>query len=60
MGLTKRSLGRVRPTAPPLGFYASGNYCISSPSNEREVIHKSGRGCPLGYSSSGAYCVQSR
>ena len=44
----------------PLGFYASGNYCLSSPSNEREAIQKSGKGCPLGWYSSGGYCVKSR
>jgi hypothetical protein len=25
----------------PLGFYSSGNYCVSSPSNHREAIQKS-------------------
>ena len=41
----------------PLGFYASGNYCLSSPSNEREAIQKTGNSCPLGWFSSGSYCV---
>ena len=44
----------------PLGFYSSGNYCISSPSNEREAMQKTGKGCPLGWTSSGSYCVKSR
>ena len=44
----------------PLGFYASGNYCLSSPSNEREAIQKTGNSCPLGWFSSGSYCVKSR
>ena len=44
----------------PLGFYSSGNYCISSPSNEREAIQKTGKSCPLGWFSSGSYCVKSR
>jgi len=44
----------------PLGFYCSGNYCLSSPSNDREAIQKSGKGCPLRWYSSGGYCVKSR
>jgi len=44
----------------PLGFYSSGNYCVSSPTNNRQVIEKSGRSCPLGWTSSGNYCAQSR
>jgi hypothetical protein len=44
----------------PLGFYGSGNYCVSSPSNDREAIQKTGNSCPLGWFSSGSYCVKSR
>jgi len=44
----------------PLGYYASGNYCLSSPSNDREAIQKTGNSCPLGWFSSGSYCVKSR
>ena len=44
----------------PLGFYSSGNYCVSSPSNEREAMQKTVKGCPLGWTSSGSYCVKSR
>jgi len=44
----------------PLGYYSSGSYCVSSPSNKRQAIPKQGRGCPLGWFSSGSYCVQSR
>jgi hypothetical protein len=44
----------------PLGFYSSGNYCVSSPSNNREAIQKTGNSCPLGYYGSGSYCVKSR
>ena len=44
----------------PLGFYSSGNYCVSSPSNYREAIQKWGTSCPLGWFSSGSYCVKSR
>ena len=44
----------------PLGYYASGNYCVPSKSgNTRGAIEKSGNGCPLGFYSSGAYCVSS-
>ena len=44
----------------PLGYYASGNYCVPSKSgNTRGAIEKSGKGCPLGFYSSGAYCVSS-
>lgn len=42
----------------PLGFYASGNYCVSSPSNQREAIEKTGKSCPMGWFSSGSYCVK--
>jgi hypothetical protein len=42
----------------PLGFYSSGNYCLSSPSNDREAIQKTGNSCPLGWFSSGSYCVK--
>ena len=44
----------------PLGYYSSGSYCVSSPSNDREAIQKIGKGCPLGWYSSGGYCVKSR
>jgi len=44
----------------PLGFYSSGNYCLSSPSYDREAIQKTGKSCPLGWFSSGSYCVKSR
>ena len=44
----------------PFGFYASGNYCVSSPSNEREAIQKTGNSCALGWFSSGSTCVKSR
>jgi hypothetical protein len=43
-----------------LGFYSSGNYCVSSPNSTREAIQKSGKSCPLGWYSSGSYCVKSR
>jgi hypothetical protein len=44
----------------PLGYYASGNYCVPGKSgNSRGAIEKSGKGCPLGFYSSGAYCVSS-
>jgi hypothetical protein len=42
----------------PLGYDASGNYCLSSPSIEREAIQKTGNSCPLGWFSSGSYCVK--
>jgi hypothetical protein len=53
-------MGCNRLLRAQLGFYSSGNYCLSSPSNEREAIQKSGKGCPLGWYSSGVYCVKSR
>ena len=52
-----RSIGE---NSCPLGFYSSGNYCVSSPSNNREAIQKQGNSCPLGWYSSGSYCVKSR
>jgi hypothetical protein len=44
----------------PLVFYCSGNTCVSSPSNDREAIQKTGNSCPLGWFSAGSYCVKSR
>jgi len=45
----------------PLGYYASGSYCVPSKSgNTRGAIEKSGNSCPLGWFSSGSYCVKSR
>jgi hypothetical protein len=44
----------------PLGYYASGNYCFSSPSKEREAIQKTGNSCPPGWISSGSYWVKNR
>ncbi len=44
----------------PLGYYSSGNYCLSNLSNEREAIQKTGNSCPLGWFSSGSYCLKSR
>ena len=39
-------------------FSGVPNYCLSSPSNEREAIQKMGSSCPLGWFSSGSYCVK--
>jgi hypothetical protein len=44
----------------PLGFYASGNDCVSSTSSKREAIPKTGQSCPRGGYSSGNYCLKSR
>jgi len=44
----------------PLGYYASGSYCVPSKSgNTRGAIEKSDSSCPLGFYSSGNYCVSS-
>ncbi len=44
----------------PLGYYASGSYCVPSrSSNTRGALEKTGGNCPLGFYSSGAYCVSS-
>ena len=44
----------------PLGYYASGSYCVSSKSgNTRGAIEKTGNNYPLGSYSSGNYCVSS-
>ena len=44
----------------PLGYYASGGYCVPSTSgNTRGAIEKSGNSCPLGFYSSGSYCLSS-
>jgi hypothetical protein len=32
-----------------LGFYSSGNYCVSSPNNNRKAFHQQGSSCPLGW-----------
>jgi hypothetical protein len=44
----------------PLGYYASGSYCVPSrSSNTRGALEKTGGSCPLGFYSSGSYCVSS-
>jgi hypothetical protein len=44
----------------PLGYYASGSYCVpSKSSNTRGALQKTGGSCPIGFYSSGAYCVSS-
>ena len=44
----------------PLGYYASGSYCVPSKGgNRRGAIEKSGKSCPLGFYSSGNYCLSS-
>jgi len=44
----------------PLGYYASGNYCVPSASgNTRGAIEKTGSSCPLGFYGSGNTCVSS-
>ena len=44
----------------PLGYYASGSYCVPSRSSSaRGALEKTGGSCPLGFYSSGAYCVSS-
>ena len=44
----------------PLGYYASGSYCVPSKNgNVRGAVEKKGGSCPLGFYSSGAYCVSS-
>jgi hypothetical protein len=44
----------------PLGYYASGSYCLPSKNgNVRGAVEKKGGSCPLGFYSSGAYCVSS-
>jgi len=42
----------------PLGYYASGSYCVPSKSgNTRGALEKTGNSCPLGFYSSGNYCI---
>ena len=43
----------------PLGYYASGSYCLPSSGSSRGAIEKSGNSCPLGFYSSANYCVSS-
>ena len=44
----------------PLGYYASGSYCVPSKGgNTRGAIEKSGNSCPLGFYASGNYCLSS-
>ena len=44
----------------PLGYYASGSYCVPSASdNTRGALEKTGSSCPLGFYGSGNYCVSS-
>jgi len=47
-----------RDSGCPLGYYASGSYCVPSKSgNTRGAIEKAGNSCPLGFFSSGSYCL---
>ena len=44
----------------PLGYYASGSYCVPSKGgNSRGAIEKIGNSCPLGFYASGNTCVSS-
>lgn len=44
----------------PLGYCASGSYCVpSSRGNARGAIEKLGGSCPLGFHASGNYCLSS-
>ena len=44
----------------PLGYYASGSYCVPSTSgNTRGAIEKTGSSCPLGFYASSNYCISS-
>ena len=44
----------------PLGYYASGSYCVPSRSgNTLGAIKKAGNSCPLGFYASGNYCLSS-
>jgi hypothetical protein len=44
----------------PLGYCASGDYCVPSRSSHpRGAIKKSGNSCPLGFYGSANYCVSS-
>ena len=44
----------------PLGYYASGDYCVPSKSgNSRGAIEKVGNSCPIGFTSSGNDCLSS-
>ena len=44
----------------PLGYYASGSYCVlSKGGNTRGAIEKAGNSCPLGFYASGNYCLSS-
>ena len=36
----------------PFVFYSSGNYCVSSASNNHKAIQKTGNSCSLGWNSS--------
>jgi len=44
----------------PLGFYASGGYCMPSASNRNQwaVVKEKQQSCPLGSYVSGSYCVK--
>ncbi len=65
--LASKSVLAQQPVQPlpkvggcPLGYYASGSYCVpSKSSNTRGALEKTGGSCPLGFYSSGAYCVSS-
>jgi hypothetical protein len=52
-------IGKVGNSCP-VGFFSSGNYCLSGRDSTPEAIHKTGRACPIGWFSSGDYCLKSR
>ena len=43
----------------PSGYISSGDYCLASSNNSRQVIQKQGS-CPSGYVSSGEYCLSNK
>jgi hypothetical protein len=53
------ALERSGGSTCPLGYSASGSYCVSNPGNQRQAIPREGSICPLGYVRSGGYCLES-
>lgn len=42
----------------PLGYYASGSYCVPAPRTDRQAVPQIGRRCPFGWYTQSAYCVR--
>jgi len=61
LALAQRSQQLPQPRQPgqwcPVGWMASGNYCVPGSDKAPAAIPKNGR-CPAGWRESGSYCIR--